>query len=132
LMNADDSGPVRHLDFDTLGLGWRPTALLIALIVATPISWARRRWALFWGLIWQNAFLLVFLGFLIWNESSEISLVNLTPFWKHLASNFKDALVGQAGLAVPVAIWVLVTFRRIDKRGTGVISMGHLGTTART
>ncbi len=114
LLNADDSGPVWHLDFDTIGYGWKPTALLVALIVATPISGKRRAWALAWGLLWEHLFLITFLGYLIWYDSSEVSLVTFTPFWKHIAGGFRDTLVGQFGLTIPVAIWVLVTFRRAD------------------
>ncbi len=114
LLNSDESGEVRHLDFDTMALGCGPTALLIALIVATPIPWSRKRWTLLWGLLWQHVFIILALGFLIWNESSEIGLVILTPFWKHLAVSFKDVLVSHISLTIPVIIWVLVTFRQED------------------
>ena len=46
LMQPDGSGAVRNLDVD---FGWQSTAVLVALIVATPLPWRRRGWALLWG-----------------------------------------------------------------------------------
>jgi len=113
LMNFDGSGPVRNLDFDALAVGWKPLALLTALIIATPIPGRRRIRALAFGMLAIHTFLLLFLAVAIWNESTEISLVSLTPFWKSAANEAKDMLVHQIGLA-PLLVWVLVTFRRED------------------
>jgi hypothetical protein len=109
LMHPDGSGPVRNVD---ISFGWLSTALLLALILATPIPWPRRGWALFWGLLGIHCFLLLFLAFCIWRESAEISLITLTPFWKTVVDAGREALAGQANLAAPVLIWILVTFRR--------------------
>jgi len=43
--------------------------------------------------------------------------VTLTPFWKHFADGLRDLLITQYNLAVPVFIWILVTFRGEDRRG---------------
>jgi hypothetical protein len=112
LMHPDGSGPVRNLD---VNFGWLSTALLLALILATPVSWPRRRWALLWGLLAIHAFLLLLLKLCIFDESTEISLVNLSPFWKAATSACRDALASQTNLAVPILIWILVTFRREDR-----------------
>jgi hypothetical protein len=111
LMHPDGSGPVRNLD---INLGWQSPALLVALILSTPISWARKRWALLWGLVGIHGFLLAFLAFCIWAESSEIALVEMSPFWKGLVHSFREALTGQVNLGAPVLTWLLVTFRRED------------------
>jgi hypothetical protein len=127
LIHPDGSGPVRNLD---VSFGWQSTALLLALILATPIPWLRRGWALLWGLLGIHGFIVMFLGFCIWSESAEISLVTLTPFWKGAVNSGKEALVGQANLAVPVLIWILVTFRREDWVGrfiTGAAPSGKAG-----
>jgi len=115
LMNYDGSGPVRNLNFDAVAVGWRPLALLAALIIATPISWRRRIRALAFGTFGLHAFLLLFLGVAIWNEATEVSLVTLTPFWKSVASGFKAIMTSQLNLCLPVLIWVLVTFRAADR-----------------
>ena len=116
LMHADGSGPVRNLDMNASGFS-RATALLLALIFATPIPWRRRVWAMVWGLLWIHAFILLFLGFCIWNESAEIGLVTLSPFWKSFANGLKEAVIAQLSLAISVLIWILVTFRRGDRLG---------------
>jgi len=114
LLNPDGSGPVRNLD---LGFGFLPTALLLALILATPISLRRRGWALFLGFLCMHFLILLSLNFIIWNESMEISLVNLSPFWKHISNGFRDALVTQFSAAIPVLVWIFVTLRREDLVG---------------
>ena len=112
LMHPDGSGPVRNLD---LNFGWQSMALLVALILATPISWSRRRWALLWGLFAIHVFLLLFVSLCIFGESAEISLVTLSPFWKAAIAGSRAALASQLNLAVPILIWILVTFRREDR-----------------
>ncbi|HEY3900143.1 MAG TPA: hypothetical protein VGM54_16160 [Chthoniobacter sp.] len=112
LMHPDGSGPVRNLD---VNFGWQSMALLVALILATPISWARRRWALLWGLLAIHVFLLLFLSFCIFGESAEISLVTLSPFWRTVISGCREAVASQLNLAVPILLWILVTFRREDR-----------------
>ena len=125
MMNADGSGPVRNLDLDALTFAWKPTALFLALAIATPIPWRRRWRALLWGMPCVQAFILLFLAFCIWNESTEVLLVTLTPFWKHFAEETKELLVSQYTMVVPVMVWIAVTFRREDR--FGAIGLSLLG-----
>lgn len=113
-LKLDGSGPVRNLDFDVRGLGWKPTALLIALVLATPLPWKRRLTALCWGLLWVQLVVMIFLAFAIWNESSEIGLVTMSPFWKNLASQWQHNFIALFSLASPFMVWALVTFRTAD------------------
>ena len=117
LMNYDGSGPVRNLDFDAHAVGWRPIALLAALVIATPLPWGRRIRAVVLGALAMHLYVLLFLFVAIWNESTEISLMTLTPFWKTAVSGLKGVMVSQLALCLPVLIWVLVTFRREDMTG---------------
>ncbi len=114
MMKADGSGPVRHLDLGTRAFGWKPLVLLVALVLATPLAWGRRMRALLWGCLCQQAFVMLALGFCIWNESTEIGLVSLSETGKDAAMAVRGMLSGQLAVAVPVLIWVLVTFRRED------------------
>jgi hypothetical protein len=116
LMRPDGSGPVRNLDLDSFDFTWRPGSLLLALILASPVSWSRRAWALVLGGVWLQAFLLSVLGFAIWEESTEVALVTLSPFWKQADDNIMHLLVGQLNIAAPFLIWLVVTFRRQDFR----------------
>ena len=113
LLKPDGSGPIRNLDFD-VRLGWDPTALLIALVLASPLPWKRRLTALCWGIFWVQVAAMVFLAVAIWNESSEIGLVTMSPFWKSIASEWQYNFISLFLLAAPVGIWLVVTFRAGD------------------
>jgi len=114
LMNPDGSGPVRNVDFDTRVTC--PATLLIALVVATPVSWRRRGWALLLGMPISCALGLLFLGFSIWDESSEISLVTFSPVTKEIVHLARNVLTTQLGISAPILLWILLTFRREDFR----------------
>jgi hypothetical protein len=114
LMKPDGSGPVRNLDLDSFDFTWRPVSLLLALILASPVSWPRRVRALVAGGVCLQVFLLFVLGFAIWEESTDVALVLLSPFWKQVADNIAHVLVGQLNIAAPFLIWLVVTFRRED------------------
>jgi hypothetical protein len=114
LMQPDGSGPVRNVDLDPYGFLYRPWALLVALVLATPFSLRRR----LRHLAWSNALLavicLLILEFVIWNESLEVSLVKLSPFWKNSTDWLQVVLVQQLELAIPVLVWLWVCFRPKD------------------
>jgi hypothetical protein len=114
LMTSAGAGPVQNLDLDAAGLVCRPLALICALIACTPLSWKRRFTALLWCLLWEHVIVLGTLGFCIWMESAEVSLVSLTPFWKHVAIDFREMLAAQLGLVVPILLWIVVVFRRSE------------------
>ncbi len=116
LMAPDGSGPVRNLVVDTGGF-WRATALLLALIVVTPVAWRRRISAVLSGCLWLHGGILLIVGFSIWNESRHVSLVLLSPFWQTLADRIQRMLLSGLNLAAPVLLWMLVTFRREDFAG---------------
>lgn len=106
------------IDLDTRSIGWIPTALTIALILATPVPWARRGWALVWGLALVNVFILFTLQSFIWDESPAVQLTTLSPFWQRVADELEYTLIVQLGasFSVPVLIWILVTFRLEDAK----------------
>jgi len=120
-LDASGSGRAVMLDFDSRGVGWVPTALLIALVVSTPVPWRRRASALVAGLIAVHAVILFSLQIYIWNQTdaaSGLNLVELSPFWKTVVSGLEETLITQLGasFALPVLIWMLVTFRSEDLR----------------
>jgi hypothetical protein len=112
LMAPDGSGPVRNLDLELGRIGANSAALLLALIVSTPISWRRREWAMLVGLFLLHASILGLLQYLIWRESSEIGLVALSGTMKGVMAGFGEAWVRQLNVTVPVLIWVLTCVRR--------------------
>ncbi len=114
LMNPDGSGPIRNVDFDTMGMS--PATLLIALILATPVSWRRKGLALLTGVPIAYVIALLFLGFSIWDESSEIGLVAFNPVTKQVIEVARNVLTTQLSLSIPALIWLLTIFRREDLR----------------
>jgi hypothetical protein len=114
LMDRNGAGPVRNLDLNLDQLAIRPLALLVALIVATPVSWRRRGWAVILGLLLLHLCLLAFMGYCIWVESGEVHLVEFSPGGKAVAMGIEDAMLSQAVIALPVLLWVLVTLRQED------------------
>ena len=115
-LDAQGSGPVRYLELDTRGIGWVPTALLLALVLATPVPWRRRVWALFFGVIAIHGFILFSVAVYLWNNSTDLGLLTLTPFWKQTTDGLEETLITQmgAGFVVPVLLWIAVTLRRQD------------------
>jgi hypothetical protein len=107
---------VSYLELDARGIGWVPTALMVALVVATPVSWRRRGWALLWGLLAVHIFILCGLAAAVWNTSADLQLVNFPPFWKQVLAGLDETLITQLGASfvVPVVIWMLVTLRSQD------------------
>lgn len=105
--------------FSTRYTGYLPAALVVALIAATPVKWRRRLWALGWGLLSVNCFVAFVLFIMILNQYSEsgaIGLYQLTGLSKKLVRAANEIFVGYIGayFAVPVFIWIAVTFRRED------------------
>lgn len=108
LMARDGSGPVRQMDFDIRSMGWNPTALFCALVLASPVSWGRRWRALVVGVVVLQVFVLVALGVSLWLESSHIGLVELSPFWQGIVGTLRQGLADSTHLAAPVLLWVVL------------------------
>ena len=125
LLDASGKGPLKRTGLNTRSIGWVPTALTMALVIATPIPWRRRARSLLGGLVLVQAFILLTLLSWIWDNSSDLSLLTLSPFWKTAVDDLNYALLIQLGasFSVPVMIWVVVTFRRQDAQEIGVTQL---------
>ncbi len=100
-------------------IGYLFMAFLSSLILATPVSWRRRGWALFWGLILIHGFVYLQLAIRILQtfvNVPRLSLFVLSPFWKQVLSVVHQELAVYVtlGFIVSVLIWILVSFRRED------------------
>lgn len=118
-LDATGSGHAVRLDLDSRGIGWIPTALLSALVLATPLPWKRRCRALSLGLLAIHLLIFVALQACIWDISDDtngLCLIRLSPFYKTVVSGIDETLVTQLGASfvLPFLIWALVTFRRQD------------------
>lgn len=116
LVDENNKTPTSNLGFDSWSICWLPTALTMAFILATPIPWKRRLWALLWGLVLIHLFLWFSVQAYIWDESTNVKLITLSPFWKNIAEGLVYILILQMGasFSVPLVIWILVTFKRED------------------
>lgn len=117
LADRGDKNCARATEIDSRSIGWVPTALTAALVLATPIPWRRRLTSLAGGLVLVHLFILFSLQSWIWSNSTGVSLLTLSSFWQTVADDLSYALINQLGasFSVPVIIWILVTFRRQDQ-----------------
>lgn len=115
-IRTDGQAPVLKLYFDSRQVCLLPTILVITLICASPTPWSRRLPALCAGVILVHCFFLFSIAVFIWDHSTELSLLNVSPFWKTLLSDADCILMDRmgAGFIAPVLIWIAVTFRRQD------------------
>ena len=115
------------MDINSGYVGYRPTAFLIALVLATPVRWPRRLAALLAGLVLVDVFIAFRLWLSIFNAYSDdnlLALYSLSPFWKSaLRGTVLVLFRAPAGhYVVPMFIWMLVTFRRGDLSGVLALS----------
>jgi len=115
-IDRNGNGLVKYLELDTRGVGWVPTALLVALVLASPVSLRRRCWALLWGLGAVHGFVLLSVAVYIWNNSAELHLLALGPIGNWIVAGLTETLTAQLGASflVPVLIWALATLRWQD------------------
>lgn len=96
------------------------TVFLVSLVLATPLPWRRRLWALLWGLILVNMAIACRLLICVLHEfsSARLSLLAPGPPWENLLQRAYDFTGGDVVmmLMLPVFIWILVSFRRDDYR----------------
>jgi len=119
LENIKTRGARGTMDMNSRLMGYLPTAFAAALILATPVPWLRRLWALLWGVLLMSGFA----GF-------ELALRLLDAFSdKNVLAVFSLGLVVKASVVIlmkvlamspvsayiaPIFVWILVTFRRGD------------------
>jgi hypothetical protein len=120
LLDAHDYGPMKQMDLDTRLMSFVPASLIIALILATPLPWRRRVWALLWGLICLYGF--DFLQIAIWllqepaNSPGGLAILDLPSFARVTVNHLLDILLDKMDMVgfVPIVIWILATFRQRD------------------
>ena len=119
LENIQTRGARGTMDMNSRLMGYLPTAFAAALILATPVPWSRRLWAVLWGVLLMSGFA----GF-------ELALRLLDAFSdKNVLAVFSLGPVGKASVVIlmkvlamspvsayiaPIFVWILVTFRRGD------------------
>ncbi len=116
--DRDGNAKAIHVTFDVRSIGWVPTALTAALILASPVPWWRRLWALIGGLVLIQLFILFTIQVSIWDNSPAAGLIQYSPFWQEVMDGLNYVVVLQLGasFSIPLVIWILVTFRSSDAK----------------
>ena len=104
------------MGFDTKQLFWLQFSFYLALVGATPMSWRRRLWALFWGVLTAHVLLILSLMVAIADHASDISMLALPPFCKSVVHGLGELLIIVSGPSALVYffIWPFACFRRED------------------
>ena len=122
LINKRTGVGVAHNVLSSRYFGYVPTALVAALVLASPIGWRRRGWAMLWGMLGINVFVLLKLLVLVLYEFAGLSgyqdLMLFSPgrvtayalAFAHLVLIASPA----GGFVIPIVVWALATFRRRD------------------
>jgi len=117
------------IDINTRYLGYLPTILLIALVLASPVPWKRKLMALALGLVLVTL-LVLFKQYisLLW-RCDQNPWLQLTDYGEKGKSFLNGtyhfiAVTSSSVLYFVVAIWLLVTFRLDDFRNKTVAETG--------
>lgn len=97
-------------------VGYRPTAFIIALALATPIPWTRRWRSLVWSLVLVQGFVLLRVELIVLDTFGELAGYSFGPQTKtvlHAATSILFKAPGGIYIG-PMFIWLAVTFRRGD------------------
>jgi hypothetical protein len=101
-------------------IAWIPLCAVLALVVATPVPWSRRRRAALIAAGLALAFAVLRVGLKVLYEASDegLGLVELGPGTRAVLEHAVHATFQSvvASVTVPVVIWVLATFRAGDLR----------------
>lgn len=109
---------VGYLRTSSRYVGYGPTVIVIALVLATPIRWSRRGWALLWGMVWIHAFILLRLTLTLmaggFAADKKYALFHPSPFWTGVLTRAESLLSDNptVSFVVPTFIWFLVALRR--------------------
>ena len=100
-------------------IGYAPTTFLVALILATPISWRRRLTALFWGLVLTHVWIAFSMLLLVvhgYSGGNVIAIYDVSRTTRTVLAFMREALVKAPVIkyTVPAVVWILVSFRRSD------------------
>lgn len=111
--------PRGYLDINSNHIGYRPTAFMIALALATPISWSRRWRALVWGLAFVQCFVAMRVGLSLldsFSNADPLAIYSYGPSTKKVLQAATSILFkAPGGIYIgPMFIWLAVTFRRGD------------------
>ncbi len=117
-------GSIGYLRTSSRYIGYGPTVLLIALVVATPLPWPRKVGALLWGLLLIHAFIVWRVTLTLTSKgfaaNKNYALFDPSPFWTTVLTR-TESLVSDdptVSFVVPAFIWFLVALWRSNRSTT--------------
>ena len=117
LKNGDVPATAGFLYTSSRLMGFPPTAVLISLVLATPIAWKRRLWLLFWGVIAVHAAIIVRLTALLLDAgfadaSKKYALFRPGEFMADIIGRARVILADNPTFSYVIAVfvWVFVLF----------------------
>lgn len=122
MMNNRKKDGYGFLQTSAMLLGYWPTAMLLSLLIAKPLPWKRKGWAMLWGIIAVQFFIAFRISVYVLAKSFGVpgktyGLVELSDFWRvTVLGKMVEIFVDNptASFAVPVFIWFAVAFTRAD------------------
>ncbi len=120
-------GGALRVAIETGRVGYVPTALVIALVLATPMPWSRRLKSLVWAIVFVNLFVVVRVALLLtysFAQDSPLQQFHLSALTgKVLAFTYEFLFVSPTGtVLVPALIWAIVSFTREDVANLTAVS----------
>jgi hypothetical protein len=117
LMNRRTPASIGQLRTSSRYVGYSPTVIVIALVVATSLPWRRRGWALLWGWLLIQLFVafrltltLTAVGFA---AEKDYALFHPGPFWHGALTRMEGIFSDDPTVTfvVPAFVWFLVALR---------------------
>jgi hypothetical protein len=103
-------------------VGYGPTVVIVALVLATPLPWRRRLWALLWGLVWIHVFIVLRVTLTLtaagFAAEKAYALFTPSPFWRSVLVRLESLVSDNptVSFVVPAFIWFLVALRHVKRR----------------
>lgn len=125
LRNRHTRGSIGMLRTGTHMMGYGPTTVLIALLLATQVGWSRRGWSLVWGMLGIHLLIAVRLTVLVTNNGfaapgKRYALFHPGPLVSSLLTRADEVLADNPTFAyvAPVCLWLLILlgFRAWQRR----------------
>lgn len=123
LFNRDARGQFGLLRTSSRYVGYGPTVMIVALVLATPLAWRRRAWALLLGLLLIHLFILVRLTLTVtvngFAADKVYALFHPGPFWQGVLTRAETMFSDDptVSFVVPIVVWFVVTLRRSTDEG---------------
>lgn len=119
LTSTDQPKTIGQMELSLWNLAYKPTVILLALVLASPVSWSQRGQGLLIGLVILQWFVMFRIGMTLWQEFAmpgPLQTLYWSETWASWMRQLRVILVDTPAsfFVVPIFIWLVATFRRED------------------